>query len=178
MPLHIIDTAGLRDTQDRVEQEGVRRAKEAIKQADLVLHVVDNADKEVGPLMLETDLPVLTVKNKIDLKQLKAKAEKDTIYLSAKTGEGVDLLEAHLKTHMGFDRVPEGAFIARRRHLDAIARTAEAIKNGLNQLQQQSAGELLAEDLRSAQNALSEVTGTFTSEDLLGEIFGSFCIGK
>ncbi|MDF2691507.1 MAG: thdF, partial [Gammaproteobacteria bacterium] len=189
VPLHIIDTAGLRDTQDVVEMEGIKRAKKALLEADRILLVVDVKQKQDLKALLAQYLndlpqaiPVDIVFNKIDSAGLNSKIETFehhlAIYLSAKTGEGIDLLKSHLLQCVGFDSTNEGTFIARRRHLDAIEKAESFIQTGLAQLKQHKAGELFAEDLRQAQNALSEITGEFHSDDLLGRIFSSFCIGK
>ena len=128
------------------------------------------------------NIPITIVKNKIDLTdedpRCELREDRVVVSLSAKTGEGISLLKEHLKQQMGFQQTQEGTFIARRRHLDAIARAKELIEKGLSELMEHRAGELLAEDLRLAQQALSEITGKFTSDDLLGKIFSSFCIGK
>jgi tRNA modification GTPase len=189
VPLHIIDTAGLRETEDIVEMEGIKRAKKAILEADRVLLVVDvNQKQDLKALLAEhlndlpQSIPVDIAFNKIDSAGLNSKIEKiehhSAIYLSAKSGEGIELLKAHLLQCVGFDSSNEGTFIARRRHLDAIERADGFVHKGLDQLRQHKAGELFAEDLRQAQNALSEITGEFHSDDLLGRIFSSFCIGK
>jgi len=191
MPLHIIDTAGLRTTSDIVEQEGVRRAKQAIENADVVLLVLDSSKKqnlvyEINLLYkqvnLPREIPVIIVANKIDLIAENPHSEIKDCYqiikLSAKHNQGIELLTEHLKKMMGFNQRQEGVFIARRRHLDALNRAHDLAQHGLTTLQQDRAGELVAEDLRLAQIALSEITGEFTADDLLGEIFSSFCIGK
>lgn len=185
MPLHIIDTAGLREGADVVEREGIRRAREAIAKADLLLLMMDDRCSETGEDLLADapeNLPVVRVRNKIDLTGrppgLSQTEAGPAINLSAKTGEGLEELRRHLKQCAGYDSGAGEVFIARRRHLDALARAHEAVANGLRQLQGACAAELLAEDLRQAQQALSEITGAFTTEDLLGRIFGSFCIGK
>ncbi len=182
MPLHIIDTAGLRESDDAVEQEGIRRAWNAIEQADRVLLLVDD-----GAGISETDqqildrlphkLPHTIIRNKIDLSGGNAGIEDDVIRLSAKSGAGVDTLRDHLKQCMGYEGEGEGAFMARRRHLDAIARADENLQRG-QLLLAQGSGELLAEELRQAQQSLGEITGEVSSDDLLGKIFTSFCIGK
>ncbi len=182
MPLHIIDTAGLRESDDAVEQEGIRRAWSAIENADRVLLLVDDASgiTDVDQQILERlppNLPHTIIRNKIDLSGAAAAAEGEVVRLSAKSGEGVELLRAHLKTSMGYEGDGEGAFMARRRHLEAIARADGNLRRG-EQLLQQGAGELLAEELRLAQQALGEITGEVSSDDLLGKIFTSFCIGK
>ncbi len=182
LPLHIIDTAGLRDSDDVVEREGVKRAKQIIETADRVLFVVDIEDKDTD--MLETMPPgagLTIIYNKIDKKKAapelieKQPAE---IYLSAKTGEGIELLKQHLKNCMGYRQQNEGQFIARRRHLDAIETAQQHLNVADKNLHELKAGELLAEELRLAQEALSSITGEFSSDDLLGRIFSDFCIGK
>lgn len=191
MPLHVIDTAGLRDTPDAVEKIGVARAWEEIETADRVLLLVDASTTDatdphtIWPEFVDRlpDTNRLTlVRNKIDTSEEPPETDLSTphpiVRLSAKTGAGVDNLKEHLKAIMGFNATPEGRFSARRRHLDALDRAAEALTNGQGQLSGFGAGELLAEDLRDAQQALGEITGEFSADDLLGEIFGSFCIGK
>ncbi|WP_027965676.1 tRNA uridine-5-carboxymethylaminomethyl(34) synthesis GTPase MnmE [Halomonas halocynthiae] len=191
MPLHIIDTAGLRDTPDAVEKIGVSRAWAEIEKADRVLLLLDaTTTKATDPMMIWPEfverLPdqsrLTLVRNKIDTSGEDAAIDLSTpqpvIRLSAHTGEGVDNLKEHLKSVMGFSATTEGRFSARRRHLDALERAANALANGQAQLQGHAAGELLAEDLRDAQQALNEITGEFSADDLLGEIFSSFCIGK
>lgn len=186
MPLHLIDTAGLRHSDDAVEQEGIRRARREIESADMILWVYDavegvDSDRE-AIAELPGDVPVTLVRNKIDKlgshSGIAAGSDGVTVSLSAKSGEGVDLLREHLKQSMGYHGEDEGEFIARRRHLDAIKRALTFIESGRKALQSTLSGELLAEDLRQAQNALGEITGEFTADDLLGEIFSSFCIGK
>ena len=186
MPVHLIDTAGLRDSGDAVERIGVARARAEMARADRVLWVYDgHADPEHGgfdPADLPEGVPVTFVRNKADLSGEipgeRRLAEGTEIALSAKGGAGVDALRAHLKQVMGYTGSGEGEFIARRRHLDAIARAQVHLAAGQAALLGGAAGELLAEDLRQAQNALSEITGDFSADDLLGEIFSSFCIGK
>jgi len=186
LPLHIVDTAGLRDTGDAVELEGVRRARAAIERADHALWVHDASnDRGAGGLAtagLPVELPLTRVRNKVDLLGEKPGLKNNNgtleISLSAKTGEGLDLLRDHLKKLVSFEGVQEGDFSARRRHLDAIGRARESMLAGQRAMTDGQAGELLAEDLRLAQRALSEITGEFSADDLLGEIFGSFCIGK
>lgn len=191
MPLHIIDTAGLRDTPDAVEKIGVARAWDEIAKADRVLLLVDAAttiETEAMAIWPEfvarlADPSRLTlVRNKIDTSHEPAGMNDDTgtpvLRISAKTGAGIAQLKEHLKAVMGFNATTEGQFSARRRHLDALERAQQALINGEAQLAGYGAGELLAEDLRDAQQALGEITGEFSADDLLGEIFGSFCIGK
>lgn len=182
MPLHVIDTAGLRKSNDIVEQEGIRRAKKAMQEADEILLVCAMDDQEKMALNeFPSDKPITIIYNKIDLVKTSAKIETNgqqtKIYLSAKNGDGLNLLRDHLKQTMGFE-AGEGMFIARRRHLDALTRAEKCLLIGQQQLQEHRAGELLAEDLKQAQKCLNEITGEFTSDDLLGKIFSSFCIGK
>ncbi|MDN3525014.1 tRNA uridine-5-carboxymethylaminomethyl(34) synthesis GTPase MnmE [Halomonas sabkhae] len=191
MPLHVIDTAGLRDTPDAVEKIGVARAWSEIEKADRVLLMVDAMTTDsVDPMAIWPEFVarladpgrLTLVRNKVDTSRetpgMDTSSATPIIRLSAKTGEGVDNLKDHLKSVMGFSTTTEGRFSARRRHLDALDRAASALDNGRAQLSGHGAGELLAEDLRDAQQALGEITGEFSADDLLGEIFGSFCIGK
>lgn len=195
MPVHVIDTAGLRESDDIVEQEGVRRAWNEINQAHRILYIVDNQsgvqEKDLQILaQLPEQIEVTLVYNKIDLGQDTAELEQYTqgfkkrgsithgIRLSAKTKNGIELLKSHLKEVMGYNATQEGVFLARRRHISALEKTLELIVHGEQQLQLYAAGELLAADLAEAQKHLSSVTGEFTSDDLLGEIFSNFCIGK
>jgi len=187
LPLRISDTAGLHDATDIVEQEGIRRTQNEIAQADHILLVIDDnaglteKDQKIRA-ELPTHIPLTLVRNKIDKNGRQAELvqeEKETVlYLSAKTGEGMDILEKHLCDSVGYHPEDEGVFIARRRHLDALERARSAIETGYDCLAGMGAGELLAEELRQAQNALGEITGTFSNEDLLDKIFSSFCIGK
>ncbi|WP_028670318.1 tRNA uridine-5-carboxymethylaminomethyl(34) synthesis GTPase MnmE [Saccharospirillum impatiens] len=191
MPLHIIDTAGLRDTPDAVERIGVERAWQEIEQADRVLLMVDASETDATePALLWPDfvhrLPdsaaITVVRNKIDITEespgLSTDNSQSVVRLSARDQIGLDALRAHLKQLMGYESAREGGFIARRRHLEALYQAQAFLHAGEDQLLGAAAGELLAEDLRQAQNALSEITGEFTSDDLLGRIFSSFCIGK
>lgn len=195
MPLHVIDTAGLRDSPDKVEQIGIARAWEAINDADRVLFVVDSTtSSDINPYQiwpefmqrLPAGMPVTVIRNKADISGDNVTLQQvDTphgtfsvIALSANTGQGVELLRDHLSQSMGLDTTTEGQFIARRRHIDAIDNTLEHLQIGEQQLHDNLAGELLAEELRLAHQHLSEITGEFSSDDLLGRIFSSFCIGK
>ncbi len=182
LPLHIIDTAGLRDSDDVIEQEGVKRAKRMIEKADRILFVVDIRDNDETILeSLPENIGVTIVINKIDIQNQQPKiieSQKTKIYLSAKNGDGINLLKQHLKNCMGYQQKSEGQFIARRRHLDAINIAEQHLKIADSNLHQLKAGELLAEELRFAQQALSSITGEFSSDDLLGRIFSDFCIGK
>ncbi|MDX5336448.1 MAG: tRNA modification GTPase, partial [Marinobacter sp.] len=193
MPLHIIDTAGLRDSPDEVEQIGIARAWDEIRQADRILLMVDatTTDKtephEIWPDFIDqlpACAPVTVIRNKVDLtgERVGINAEPHqtapVIRLAAKGAEGLDVLRNHLKDCMGFASTTEGGFLARRRHLDALERARDSLLQGQTQLEGYGAGELLAEDLRAAQDALGEITGHLTPDDLLGKIFSSFCIGK
>ncbi|HAT6938072.1 TPA: tRNA uridine-5-carboxymethylaminomethyl(34) synthesis GTPase MnmE [Legionella pneumophila] len=184
IPLHIIDTAGLRDSDDLVEKEGIKRAWQELKRADCVLLVVDinNPDQQNSllnelKLTLPNKVPIITVYNKIDTTKFSAKCYEQTVYLSAKTGEGMSELKKVIKQVVGYQPA-EGQFLARRRHLQALDEAKTLLLNGQAQLTNHKAGELLAEDLRLAHQILCEITGEFTSDDLLGKIFSSFCIGK
>jgi tRNA modification GTPase len=193
LPLNLIDTAGLRTTTDVVEAEGVRRAFAELGRADRVLYLLDasaakafggaSAAGAVGGLEeLPADVPVTLVFNKIDLIGAQASVdetqEPPQVFLSAKTGEGLDLLRMHLQVRAGYRSGDAGALSARRRHLDALERARACVVQAADTLSKSRAFELFAEDLRRAQLALGEITGEFSSDDLLGEIFSSFCIGK
>ncbi|CAN5224520.1 tRNA uridine-5-carboxymethylaminomethyl(34) synthesis GTPase MnmE [soil metagenome] len=199
MPLHIIDTAGLRTSEDVIEQEGIRRSWREIEKADHILLVVDSQTySPTMPINLDMlsalfsdsedlsrlikEKPLTLVHNKIDLLKDYSPTENISAYtsikLSAKTGEGIERLHQHLKALMGYETTFETGFIARRRHLDALNRAKANLLAGQTQLQAQAGGELLAEELRLAAAALAEITGEFTTEDLLGRIFSSFCVGK
>jgi len=196
MPLHIIDTAGLRESTDKVEQIGIERAWQEIKQADRVLLMVDaNNYKNKYPFdvknlwpdffdKLPKNIGLTIIKNKADITQDTIGIEENTtsnytvITLSAKTGAGIEILKDHLKTIMGYQGSTEGGFMARRRHLIALEKAHQHLEAGLTQLESFMAGEILAEELRLTQQELNQITGEFTSDDLLGKIFSSFCIGK
>ncbi|QLB12365.1 tRNA modification GTPase trmE [Bisgaardia hudsonensis] len=190
MPLHIIDTAGLRDATDEVERIGITRAWNEIEQADRILLMLDTTDTSQDLEQVRSEfltklpkgIPVTIIRNKVDLSgETEAKFEDNNmtiINLSTKTGQGINLLRGHLKTSMGYQSSSEGGFLARRRHLEALEKADKHLQSGLIQLMEYKAGELLAEELRLVQNHLSEITGKFTSDDLLGNIFSSFCIGK
>jgi tRNA modification GTPase len=185
LPLHIIDTAGLRESGDVVEAEGMRRARAEIERADRVLLVVDAADVAPDPnelARLPADRPVTVVRNKIDLTGepagLERQGDRTTLRLSVQTGKGMNVLRTHLKEVAGFQAQETDVFIARRRHLEALARARAHVEQGVMALQVSRAGELLAEELRLAQHDLGEITGEFGNEDLLGRIFSNFCIGK
>ncbi|WP_392538432.1 tRNA uridine-5-carboxymethylaminomethyl(34) synthesis GTPase MnmE [Legionella sp. 227] len=184
IPLHIIDTAGLRESNDVVEKEGIKRAWQELKKADCVLLVVDVNDleqhyhltKEIKTA-LPPEVPIITVFNKIDTLGHTTQIHDHTVYISAKSGEGMDGLKQLIKQVVGY-QPNEGHFLARRRHLHALDEAKKILAIGQQQLLEHRAGELLAEDLRQAHQSLCEITGEFTSDDLLGYIFSSFCIGK
>lgn len=189
IPVHLTDTAGLRDSSDPVEAEGIRRARAAIADADLVLLLIDmHQTKDVASDPLWHELKTLAVgkltvvHNKIDLHGLEPATDHlgdvAVIRLSAHTRAGLDLLRQHLKRCAGVNPAADGGFIARRRHLLALNDANQALENSLRCLDQLQASELVAEELRNAQQALDQITGRFTSDDLLGAIFSSFCIGK
>lgn len=185
LPVHMVDTAGLRATNDVVEREGVERTRGQLVVADLALLVVDVTDAApLDPLLAEVPagVPRIVVRNKIDLTEeapgVDTAAEPMVVRLSALTGAGFNELRQLIKSRAGFDEPGEGTVIARQRHLDSIRRARQHFDAGRAQLEVNRAGELLAEELRAAQVALAEITGEFTSDDLLGEIFGKFCIGK
>lgn len=185
LPVTIVDTAGLRETDEPVEREGVRRARLEVSRADRLLWVADVREPlavaAAAARAAQTGQGSVTlVMNKIDLEptapRSAAEAGTPVLYVSALTGEGLDALVAHLKNAAGLGEGADGAFSARRRHLDALARTRAELEAARPHLA--GALELAAEHLRNAQTALGELTGELTSDDLLGEIFSTFCIGK
>jgi tRNA modification GTPase len=193
MPLHIVDTAGLRDSTDQVEQEGIQRAWREMASADMILLVIDASDPTVASTDADSlwpelhthiaaEIPVTIVHNKCDLTGLPPGVGERhgtrIISLSARTGEGLQLLREHLKQAMGYEAEAAHGFIARRRHIDSLTRARSALETGIEQLTLRSAGELLAEDLRRCHDCLGEITGAMSADMLLGEIFSSFCIGK
>lgn len=202
IPLHILDTAGLRLSEDEVEQEGIRRALVAIDQADRVLLIVDCAEQEepvealLAPLLTSCDDRVDTsqllnrttiVFNKSDLLQdsifprrtlLKGSQELPTVTISAKTGAGIDGLKQHLLDCIGYSVSEESVFTARERHIKALEESSLLINKAMLGVSERLPLELVAEDLRLSQESLGTITGEFTSDDLLGEIFASFCVGK
>ena len=184
MPLHIIDTAGLHKSDNIIEQEGIRRAHAEINNADVVLLVYDAKDSSPDLFILPEAVmgkPIIAIRNKIDL--LKAKTEirqfeyQTEISLSAKFGDGVELLRQVLSDIAGYNPESDSTFLARKRHILAIESTLISINSAVGQLEL-GASELVAEDLRQAGMSLGMITGEFSSDDLLGEIFSSFCIGK
>jgi tRNA modification GTPase len=188
MPLHVLDTAGLRTALDLAEEEGIRRAEAEMLRADRVLFVIDAIEDPAGKAYKEErqrlpgDVPVTLVFNKCDLAIGVPVADTGSgpprITLSAATGQGIDMLRAHLKSCMGYHALDGGTVSARARHLDALARARTHVDEAARQLTERRAGELVAEELRGAQQALGEITGEFTTEDLLGRIFSGFCVGK
>jgi tRNA modification GTPase len=184
VPLHFIDTAGLRETIDEVEKHGIERTWRAAQSANIALLLVDAATDitEVEKSILARlpkEILIIWVHNKIDVAKVPASMiEKDGtmhVYISAKTGKGLDLLKSHLLNIAGYKNNSEGVFMARARHLDALVK----VKTHLNSANQQiKSAELMAEELRLSQESLSSITGEFTPDDLLGEIFSKFCIGK
>lgn len=185
IPIHVVDTAGIRaQTEDKVEAEGIKRAKSALKTADLVLFVTDiehASEKHIGDFIKDNDIvgPYLVVVNKIDLNAMPAKNDNGKVYISAKSGNGMTLLKKQILKCAGVQqKESQGAYLARRRHLDALERALKLVQTGQHKLKEHNAGELLAEDLKYAHQSLCEITGEFTADDLLGKIFSSFCIGK
>lgn len=200
LPLHLIDTAGLRNSDDPVEQEGVRRARETFPAADQILLLIDAQEQTITSESIQPALDLLGLKsngedlgkiilvvNKIDLldnhnpgvTEIALNGSKlPVVFISAKTGSGMNELRELLKQKAGYQLPGEGSFIARQRHLEALARASEFLRQAANQLLQNTGSELVAEDLRLAQKALGEITGEVTSDDLLGKIFSSFCVGK
>jgi tRNA modification GTPase len=186
LPLHLADTAGLRDSPDEIEREGIRRTLAELGRADRLLLIVDSSAGESARTLIEHHLspldialpPITVILNKCDLSGLapgpQPDADPPAIALSAHTGAGIDSLEEHLRQCVGYTASPT-EFSARPRHLDALRRTRAALEAAL---QAPAAGELLAEHLREAQAALGEITGAFGADELLGRIFASFCIGK
>lgn len=181
LAVELVDTAGLRENPDRIEEEGIRRAHQALASADAVLLIEDTTDSEDHELYetLPPGVPVTIVRNKIDLTGEPAgRLDDDTINLSAKTGDGLGALRERLRDLAGYENRGEGAFTARRRHVEALERAAMHFETGRTALEETRAGELFAEELRLSHHALGEITGAFTADDLLGRIFSEFCIGK
>ena len=183
LPLHVVDTAGLRAGRDRVEEEGIRRARAALGSADHALIVLDAscADNDLDELAAELPdgLGYTVVRNKIDLTgEVAGPIADGPVNVSALHRDGIDALRKHLKSVLGYEPPPEGAITARRRHLESLARARQHFDLARQQLEKHAAGELMAEELLQVQNALAEITGEFHNDDLLGRIFSSFCIGK
>jgi tRNA modification GTPase len=184
VPLHIIDTAGLRETEDEVEKIGIARTYQATETAHIALLLLDaahgiGAEEKLILGHLPQEITKIWVHNKIDVSQEEARVlEKDNethLFLSAKTGEGLTLLKDHLLALVGYQQNSEGVFMARARHLEALSQVKQHLQNAAMQI---NSAELVAEELRLAQEALTHITGEFTPDDLLGEIFSMFCIGK
>ena len=193
IPVHVADTAGIRETRDEIEAEGVRRALQALETADIVLLLEDVTENAAaGAAVPGVELPpavtCLKVGNKIDLlapAELESRISAggpDRLWISARTGQGLDRLRRRIRETVGAAGGSEGAaggsFSARQRHVDALKRAARHVEAGVEVLTATGAGELFAEELRLAQQALGEITGEMLADDLLGEIFSSFCIGK
>lgn len=182
LPVHIADTAGIRESDDQIEAEGVRRARAALEKADMVILVRDIG--EPGPQVEEIlggragDVPVIQAWNKVDIHQPREPVDQDSVLISARTGQGMPELRALIRERAGCQPQAEGSFSARARHLDALRRTRDGLQRAAAQLEAGNTPELVAEELRLAQQALGEITGVFMPDDLLGAIFASFCIGK
>ena len=183
IPLHLVDTAGLRDAQDQIEQMGIDRAHQTLQKADIILLLTDvnnSSDAEDRKILdrLPVNIPAIRIFNKIDVAghapQVKESPTECSIYLSAKTGAGLDLLYNKMLSLVGWQR-ETGVFMARERHIQALLKAGGHLRDAKTVTNQT---ELVAEELRLAQEALNTITGEFTSDDLLGEIFGNFCIGK
>jgi len=175
LPVHIIDTAGLRDSDDAVEKIGIERAHKAMQDADHILLLIDATNPIIEDVSVSKSKQTI-VFNKIDL--LTEPLDQDGIVISAINGDGVDQLKEHIKLLAGYQLENETIFTARRRHITALEQARDAVYRGLDQLKRYNAGELLADELLQAQQYLNEITGEFTADDLLGEIFSGFCIGK
>jgi tRNA modification GTPase len=183
LAVELVDTAGLREDPDRIEKEGIRRAREMLRSADAALWILDAT--EPGGLEIDDelpdDIPIITVRNKIDLTGESAGADPDdehVVRLSAMTGDGIDALRIRLRELAGYKDLGEQTIIARRRHLDALKQAREHFEIGRQALAERSAAEVFAEELRLTHQALGEITGATSSDDLLGKIFSEFCIGK
>ncbi len=174
LPVHIVDTAGLRDSTDTVEKIGIERAHKAMNEADHVFYLIDATQPDES--ILDSPVPITKIFNKVDL--LKQAFPGEALAVSAKTGQGLDQLREHIKSIAGLDQSTETLFTARRRHIEALQKAQASVDLGVKQLKLFNAGELLADELLQAQRALNEITGEFTADDLLGEIFSGFCIGK
>ncbi len=183
LAVELVDTAGIRDNPDRIEAEGIRRARKAMAGADAVLWIQDATGPEPERLdePVPEGIPVTIVRNKIDLSGDSpgiVDGETPVVMLSARTGDGLDALQHRIRQLAGFRDLGEGAFTARRRHVDALRAARARFEAGRRALRDARAGELLAEELRLAQQALGAITGEVTADDLLGRIFSEFCIGK
>lgn len=187
LPVRVIDTAGLRTTDDAVERQGIERAWKQVRGADVILLVIDDQagftieDADIHATLINCDQKII-VRNKIDLSGAEVSvmsSEKGSeVYVSALTGAGLELLRDQLKRAVGFGQAPDPVYLARQRHVDALKRAADNVDQATRGIDRAIGLELVAEDLRLAQNSLAEITGKFTDEDLLDLIFSDFCIGK
>lgn len=183
MPLHVIDTAGLRQTDHPIESEGIRRAQIEMEKADRILIIIDanSPSSDNIDIELPANIPISRIYNKIDLTSLKPGLKKEgnitTLYISTKTGAGLTELREHLKQAAGFHAEGDDIFIARRRHLQALQNSIDYLHEAKGECNVHN-DELLAECLRQAQEALGEITGKVTADDMLGHIFSMFCLGK
>jgi len=183
LAVELVDTAGLREDPDTIEAEGIRRARQALAGADAVIWIQD-ANADAGKSLEEPvpeDIPLITLRNKVDLTGEKpgiTQSDPAVLNISAKTGAGLDALRACIRDVAGYNDLGEGAFTARGRHIQALRDAENHFETGRHALLEKHAGEIFAEELRLAQNALSTITGEFSSDDLLGRIFAEFCIGK
>lgn len=187
LPVTLIDTAGLRDSPDAIEAEGIRRAREALKTADHALLLVDASESQSATTLekqfdalqadLPTGIPFTRVLNKTDLAVTQTRIS-DALSISATERTGLTALRERIRQSAGLARSNEGSFSARRRHIESLEKAFAAFSQGVHVLHEQHAGELMAEELRLSQKALGEITGEISSDDLLGKIFGEFCIGK
>jgi tRNA modification GTPase len=183
LPVHVADTAGIRETRDVIEAEGVRRARQALETADIVLLVEDVSCPDESHRELHDEVPghatLIRVANKIDLvDDPEALDDGYQALISARTGQGMETLRSMIRSEVGAADQAEGSFSARQRHVDALKRAGRHLESGRRVMLESVSGELLAEELRLAQQALGEITGEMLPDDLLGEIFSSFCIGK
>ena len=177
IPVHVLDTAGLRDSGDVVEQEGIRRARKAMAEADIILWLIDGSRAQAAEdIGAPADKILLQVWNKAD--QAGVDAEDERLWISAKTGQGLERLRQEIARLAGQENREESPFIARARHVEALKRAQHHYQQALAQLRGWRAGELVAEDMRQVHDALGEITGKVSADELLGSIFASFCIGK
>jgi tRNA modification GTPase len=182
IPIKVNDTAGLRESENPVEREGVRRAWEVFRQADVVIYLVDSSkgltDADRTNLEQLAGPELQLVFSKCDLVEADQQTAPNGLYISTQLGTGMDLLIQRITGQISDYNQNNQAFMARRRHVDALLRAEDCVQQAANTLKTTRSGELMAEDLRSAQRYLNEITGEFSSDDLLGKIFSSFCIGK
>jgi tRNA modification GTPase len=184
MPVHLVDTAGLRDSQDAIEQEGVRRATAEMARADQVLLVIDGSAEPGAQNLQEIrarlppEVPITVVINKMDLVDADHATLVGDVHLSALSGAGIEQLREHLRQAVGLQPAEAGTIAARARHLEALRRSRTHVDEALQQLTGHKAGELVAHELQAAHRALGEITGEVSSDELLGHIFSHFCIGK